>query len=246
LHQKAWLNLARFGPEICGLLPGLARTLTPFLLKLRRDKNVNYRKRLPRILIALFVATLALSVGTPARPAAASGNYYWDFDSPDMGNWTAKGDPWVTGEVLQILSTDNDCPTNGTHYDDLNQGISPDPTARVWMKKSFPGDGLDTVVVDWHVRDEGAICNDYNPCEVGYYIGPTEPTSRGQFVPKDYIHDLGAQWYTETAKLNIVNQGTIWVALSWHHIRGESDDPSYSLGFDCINVNISTISPPGP
>ena len=208
---------------------------------------MNYRKRLSRILTALFAATLALSVGPPARPAAASGNYNWDFEPPSQCcDWTAGGDPSVTGQVLEVKSTDNHCPENGAFYDDLSFDSSPDPSAAVWMQYSFPGDGgYDSVVLDWAIKDKGAGCSLPDPCDVGYYVGITPPTSRAQFVHQDFIDDaLNPQWHDYNALLGTVNQGTIYVAFSWRHIRGNSNGSPGAMGFDCVNVNISTVSSP--
>lgn len=200
-------------------------------------------KRRSVVLTVMSVLALALTLGAPARPAAASGDYYYDFEAASEV-WAAGGDSWISGETSTIKSDDNYCPESGTHYDNLTWVYSSYATAAVWLVKSFPGDGSDTVTVSWAIRDESSFCSTTISCITGYYIGTSAPTAQTQFTTVNGpITNQDWHTYDNSSYSAGTSGNTIYVAFMWRPQFGYDNKP-LAMGFDCLDVNIQANNGP--
>lgn len=145
------------------------------------------RKQRTFVLTMLYIASLlGFAASTSPQHATSSGYYYYDFDTATVPQpaWDIGGYPLVSGQTSQIYSDDNRCPTtNGSHYDGVLFGSSPNPTDAVWLVRSFPGSSSESasVAVSWEMKDEGGNnlvnCHpDWNRCYGGASQRKSMPT----------------------------------------------------------------------
>src|SRR5437660_8314723 len=104
----------------------------------------------------IALATLfVMALGGPAKQAAATGVYPYNFETSLS--------PWIPAafcdDVLAFHlmrgTDDNSCPVGGSGYAALGIDVARNSSAPVWMTTSYQANSGDMVYLDWKAKDKG-------------------------------------------------------------------------------------------
>jgi hypothetical protein len=186
--------------------------------------------------LTAVVLLLLSALSAPARPVAAQGDYYNNFEQSLK--------PWVAGagSSLALQQGDSACPFIGVGAAHLAPPLNlrPGPRLLQWMQASFPSTAAGTLTVSFAAKSD-VDCG--AGCAPAIYIGSQAPTAASPFVANFPVAGSNAwSYYHYAFKLGKNQANLIYVALGLTPGPGDGPiGPAPGMSYDCLRVQIQSV-----
>lgn len=200
-------------------------------------------------MLAAAAVLLVLSLGSAARPAAADGSYYFNFEQ-GVKPWIASANDHSKGYTLDIREGENGCRSPLDFHFARMEFIATDDAPGAWMQTSFQGSGVDTLTLDFAAKNAEKC----ESCQTIVYVGRDVPKNESQFkTVKPATTGAANQWQSYHYQVSVLDAGVVHVAIGFrgpvNSLIGSqpgSDDVAAGIvragGIDCLNVNIQSLA----